>query len=173
MHTLAAVVQDKWPLLIMWSVMLACASYCEKSLRLPNRGTFSLMLGGLALGVIHDGGGHPDGGNGGLQASGVCLLLAFILLLPFYARGLFPAGGVKLHAGFAACVGAFFAIPRGLLIVALSSFLLPVTVVAAGLLEVKANRLPASDPKKPPEIAIGYIASLIAIGSMLMVGFLM
>ena len=58
------------------------------------------MLGGLALGVIHDGGGHPDGGNGGLQASGVCFLLAFILLLPFYARGLFPAGGVKTPHGF-------------------------------------------------------------------------
>ena len=173
MHTLTAVVQDKWPLLIMWSVMLACASYCEKSLRLHNRGTFSLMLGGLALGVIHDGGGHPDGGNGGLQASGVCFLLAFILLLPFYARGLFPAGGVKLHMGFAACVGAFYGIPWGPLIVVLSSFLLPITVFVAGLLEVKANRLPPFDPKRPPEMAIGYIASLIAIGSMLTVSFLM
>ena len=138
MHTLTTVVQDKWPLFIMWTVMVWCASYCDKTLRLPNLATspddrrshlsnYPKTLsspgfyGGYTpfsdsyLGAIHDGDSYPDAGTGGFQASGTCLILAFFLLLPSYARGGFPAGGVKLQMGFSACIGAFYGLPRGLL----------------------------------------------------------
>ncbi len=165
MHTLTTVVQDKWPLFIMWAVMVSCASYCDKTLRLPNLATFPLMIGGFILGAIHDGGSHPDAGTGGFQASGTCLILAFVLLLPSFATGGFPAGGVKLQMGFSACIGAFYGLPRGLLTVALSSLLL--ATLMAVLVKVKSYKLRDVDPKACYDMPIGFITSFVAIGSML------
>jgi Flp pilus assembly protein protease CpaA len=139
-------------------------------MRLPNLMTYPLMLGGLALGAIHDAGGHPDGGAGGIGASGACVILAFLLLVPWYARGGFGAGGVKLQMGFAACVGAFYGLRPGILIVLLA------TLLSAAMLAVvfipKAYELRAREPKVSYMMPVGFIMSFGAIGSVLLLDFL-
>jgi hypothetical protein len=170
MTGIAALIPDKWPLLVMWGMMLSSAVYCKLSMRLPNLMTYPLMLGGLALGAIHDAGGHPDGGAGGIGASGACVILAFLLLVPWYAIGGFGAGGVKLQMGFAACVGAFYGLRPGILIVLLA------TLLSAAMLAVvfipKAYELRAREPKVSYMMPVGFIMSFGAIGSVLLLDFL-
>ncbi len=47
-----------WPLMLMWAALLACAIHCQRTVRLPNWMTMSLILCGLALGCSRDWKGH-------------------------------------------------------------------------------------------------------------------
>jgi hypothetical protein len=155
---------------MMWGVMLTGSAYCHFSLKLPNLLTVPLMLGGLALGAVHDGGGHPDGGVGGVLASAACVGLAFLTFLPSYARRRFPAGGVKFQMGFAACIGAFYGLQRGLPIVFLAGFLS--AAMLAILLKAKTDEILPFDPNASGQMPVGFLMTCVAFGSALSLNLL-
>jgi hypothetical protein len=165
MSEIVLLVQGHWPLLIVWCMMITCAAYCHISMKLSNLVTFPLMLAGLALGTIHDGGGHPDGGTGGILASGACLLLASVMLIPLYATEGFPVGAVKMQMGFAACVGAFYGLLQGLTIVFVST-VLSVGFVAI-ILKAKSDEHRALGLKGTYEMPFGFIMTFAAVWSVL------
>jgi hypothetical protein len=125
----------------------------------PNAVTIPLLLGGLGLGLVHDRGVYPDRGVGGLVDSGACATIALMALLPWYARERFPAGGVKLQMGFAACVGAVYGMPAGIPIVLLAG-VIP-TAIFAALLRRMARRVSHGDRRTPAELPIGFVMGLV------------
>jgi hypothetical protein len=131
-----------------------------------------LCLYGLALGWWRDWNGYPHGGIGFLVASVACVVLALVLLVPWYAKGWLGAGGVKLEMGFAACAGALFGLRRGSLMVVLAVVIS--TVIAAVLLSRLLGR---RDPgtkgvERLRVVPIGFILTIGAIASALLLHLL-
>jgi Flp pilus assembly protein protease CpaA len=158
--------------MLMWAALFASAVYCQRTTRLPNLMTVSLILYGLALGWSHDWHGQAKAGTGGLDASVACLALAFVLALPWYAKGFVGAGAVKLEMGFAACAGACFGLHRGLQIVLLASVLAP--AVAACLLAraLRRTELDAKGHERFRLVPVGYAVAIGAVGSVLLLDLL-
>jgi prepilin peptidase CpaA len=107
---------SNWPLLFICGAMIASAVIDWWKFKVPNRLTFPIILGGWALGLMHDLGLHlvAHDGNGGIGASLAGTGLGFALLLPMYAIGGMGAGDVKMTMGFGAWAGAFFGLQEGL-----------------------------------------------------------
>jgi hypothetical protein len=165
-----AYVRDNSPLLAMWAAMIAAASYCHATMKLPNWLTAPMMFGGLILGAIHDGGARPDAGVGGVKAVVACVVLAFGMLAPWYAGTWFPAGGVKLQMGFAACLGAFYGVAPAVPMVAAASIASPAALAILGW--AKAMRLRRLDPGATGMMPVGLLVTVVAMVSVIPVGLL-
>ncbi len=105
-----------WPLVFICAAMIAAAVIDWWKFKVPNWLTFPIILGGWALGLVHQFGGHivPGDGFGGFGASLAGTGLGLALLLPMYAIGGMGAGDVKMTMGFGSWAGAFFGLENGL-----------------------------------------------------------
>jgi len=119
-----------WPLWVVVAGMILAAVIDGWKYRVPNWLTFSLVLSGWTLGLVHTLGGQPDGwqaadgtqltGVGSIWASLGCTFLGFALLFPFLLIRAMGKGDVKMQMGFGAWVGAFFGWSPGWLYVLLA-----------------------------------------------------
>jgi prepilin peptidase CpaA len=116
-----------WPLWVIILGMIAAGVIDGWKRKVPNWLTFSLVLSGWALGLLHTCGVQPDGadgtpptGVGGIGASLGCTLLGFALLFPLWLIKGMGAGDVKMQMGFGAWVGAIYGWSPGWMIVLLA-----------------------------------------------------
>lgn len=118
-----------WPVWVMIVGMITAAVIDGWKRKVPNWLTFSLVLSGWALGILHSFGVRPDGwdvdgeavtGVGGFWASFGCTWVGFFLLFPLLLLKGMGQGDVKMQMGFGAWVGSFFGWSPGWLIVVLA-----------------------------------------------------
>jgi prepilin peptidase CpaA len=119
-----------WPLGVVIVGMILAAVIDGWKRKVPNWLTFSLILTGWTLGLIHTIGLHPDGavaengewfpGNGGIGASMGCTFVGFALLFPVLVINAMGQGDVKMQMGFGAWIGAFYGWSPGWWIVVLA-----------------------------------------------------
>jgi prepilin peptidase CpaA len=108
MHPMALFALANWPLLFVCAAMVVAAVIDGWKLKVPNWLTLPLIVGGWALGLLHNFDLLPGTGDGGLGAALAGTAVGFALLLPVYAIGGMGAGDVKMQMGFGSWVGAFF-----------------------------------------------------------------
>jgi prepilin peptidase CpaA len=108
---------NSWPLVFIAVAMVVAAVIDGWKLKVPNWLTLPLVVSGWLLGLLHDCGVGPDGGQGGIGAALAGTALGFALLLPLYAIGGMGAGDVKMQMGFGSWVGAFYGLWTGLAVI--------------------------------------------------------
>ncbi|MFO0876066.1 MAG: A24 family peptidase [Gemmataceae bacterium] len=99
---------SNWPLWFICAAMIVAAVIDGWKLKVPNWLTLPLILGGWALGLIHDFGWLQGTGDGGIGAALAGTALGFALLFPVYSIGGMGGGDVKMQMGFGAWIGAFY-----------------------------------------------------------------
>jgi prepilin peptidase CpaA len=97
-----------WPLAFICAAMIVAAAIDGWKLKVPNWLTFSLILSGWGLGLLHSFGLFESTGTGGIGSSLLTTFLGFLLLFPMLAIGGMGAGDVKMQMGFGAWIGSFF-----------------------------------------------------------------
>ncbi|MBY0524881.1 MAG: A24 family peptidase [Gemmataceae bacterium] len=114
-----------WPLWVVIVGMILAAVIDGWKRKVPNWLTFTLVLSGWLLGLLHDFGLRLDGngettGIGGIGASLACTAIGFFLLFPLLLVKGMGQGDVKMQMGFGAWVGSFFGLAQGWLVVVLA-----------------------------------------------------
>lgn len=119
-----------WPLFVVIVGMILAAIIDGWKRKVPNWLTFTLVLTGWVLGLVHTLGFRPDGVNaengdpltgvGGIGGSIGCTFVGFALLFPMLLIKAMGEGDVKMQMGFGSWIGAFFGWNPGWLIVVLA-----------------------------------------------------
>jgi prepilin peptidase CpaA len=135
---------ENWPLWVVCLAMVVAAVIDGWKLKVPNKLTFPLILGGWALGGLYDLGWLPvpsDTAEPGWRFLGSvgCSFLGLMLLYGVYVLGGMGAGDVKMQAGFGAWIGAYYGWAEGCGIV-LGAFCVAAVVggvIALGMILVR------------------------------------
>ena len=112
-------------LLILLPVAVAGIYYDVRYRRIPN----ALVLATLAAGLTSH---LAYGGLGGLKASALGFLFAFVPMLVIHILGAMGAGDVKLFGAIGAVVGAKLVLPTFVLVVMLGGVLAVVSMLRSG-----------------------------------------
>jgi prepilin peptidase CpaA len=135
---------ENWPLWVVCLAMVVAAVIDGWKLKVPNKLTFPLILGGWVLGVLYDlellpvPPGTAEPGWRFLGSFG-CSFLGFALLYGVYVLGAMGAGDVKMQMGFGAWIGAYYGWAQGCGIV-LGAFCVAVLaggVIALGMILIR------------------------------------